>query len=138
MAVINGNYMLLVLDGNTLGCTKSVTLNVNADISDASCKSSNGWAYGIIGQTSWDVSFDGLFDPDGTTNFTTLLDEMIEKDSTLIAEIAEVDGTGGGVVWRGNILVSSMSLTADMNTPATYSGTFTGNGPIYKSTVATS
>lgn len=138
MAVINGNYLLLLLDGNAIGCSRSVTLNINADIPDTSCKSSSGWFTGMIGQTSWDVSFDGLFDPDGTTNFTTLVDEMIEKDDSLVAEIAEIDGTGGGVVWRGSVLISSMSVTADMNSPATYSGSFRGSGALAKSTVATS
>lgn len=138
MAVINGTTMLLLLDGVAIGCTRSATLNINNDTYDASCKSSNGWADNGLGQRSWDVSFDGLYDPSGVTNFEALFDELYERDATLIMEFAQIDGTGGGEVYRGNCLVTSLSLTADMEQPVTYSGTLTGTGSLYKSTVATS
>jgi predicted secreted protein len=138
MAVINGTTMLLLLDGVAIGCTRSATLNINNDTYDASCKSSNGWADNGLGQRSWDVAFDGLYDPSGVANFEALFDELYERDATLIMEFAQIDGTGGGEVYRGNCLVTSLSLTADMEQPVTYSGTLTGTGSLYKSTVATS
>jgi|APIni6443716594_1056825.scaffolds.fasta_scaffold936135_2 hypothetical protein len=142
MAVINGTSMLLLLgdigNATAIGCTKSATLNINVDTPDASCKSSNGWSDSILGQASWDVSFDGLYDPDGVNNFNALYDNVYAKDDTLIMELAEIDGTGGGTVYRGNVLISSLSLVADMETPVTYSGTFKGQGRLYRSTVASS
>ena len=138
MGVINGTTMLLLVDGTTVGCTRSATLNINNDAPDSSCKSSSGWASHILGQRSWDVSFDGLYDPAGAFNFEALFDEIYERDETLIMEFAQVDGTGGGEVYRGNCLITSLSMTADMEQPVTYSGTLTGTGELYKSTVATS
>jgi predicted secreted protein len=142
MAVINGSSMLLLIgdigNATALGCAKSCTLTIDVDTPDASCKSSGGWADSILGQISWNVSFDGLYDPDGVTNFNTLYDNVYEKDDTLIMELAEIDGTGGGTVFRGNILISSLSLTPDMETPTTYSGSFKGKGRLYRSTVASS
>jgi predicted secreted protein len=111
MATINGTTMLLLLDGAAIGCTRSATLNINNDAPDASCKSSSGWANHILGQRSWDVSFDGLYDPAGTTNFEALFDEIYERDSTLIMEFAQIDGTGGGEVYRGNCLITSLTMT---------------------------
>ena len=138
MAVINGTAMLLLLDGKAIGCTKSCTLNITNETYEKTNKDSGGWkGFGLAGRT-WDVSFDGLYDPTGTTNFEALFDEIYERDSTLIAEIAQIDGTGGGEVYRGNVLVTSLSLTADMETAVSYSGTFQGDGSIYKSTVASS
>ena len=48
------------------------------------------------------------------------------------------DGTGGGEVYRGSVLITSLSMTSDMEAPVTYSGTAIGTGPLYKSTVASS
>lgn len=142
MAVLNGSAMLLLLGdtGNAqpLGCTKSATLTINMSAEDASCKSSAGWRDAIPGQRSWDISVDGLYDPDGVTNFSMLYDQIYERDQTLVMEFAEIDGVGGGQVFRGNVLVTSASLEAAMETPITYSGSLQGNGPLYKSTVSAS
>jgi predicted secreted protein len=142
MAVLNGSAMLLLLGdtGNAqpVGCTKSATLTINMSAEDASCKSSAGWRDSIPGQRSWDIALDGLYDPDGVTNFDMLYDQIYERDQTLIMEFAEIDGTGGGRVYRGNVLVTSTSFTAEMETPMTYTGALQGTGPLYKSTVASS
>ena len=138
MAVINGSTMLLILDGKTIGATKSCTLNINNATGDGSNKDSAGWWNGILTQRDWDISFDGLYDPLGTYNFEYLFDEIYERDSTLIAELAQIDGTGGGEVYRGNVLVTNLTMTAPMEDTVTYSGTLKGTGSLYKSTVATS
>ena len=142
MAIINGSSMLLLLgdigNATAIGCSKSATLTIDVDAPDASCKSSGGWSDSILGQASWNVSFDGLYDPDGVTNFNTLYDNVYERDSTLIMELAEIDGVGGGTVYRGTVLITGLTLTAEMETPMTYSGTLKGTGRLYKSTVASS
>ena len=138
MAVINGTSMLLLLDGNAIGCTKSCTLNINNATGDASCKDSSGWWNGILTQRDWDISFDGMYDPSGSYNFEYLFDEIYERDATLIAEFAQIDGTGGGEVYRGTVLVTNLTMSAPMEDVVTYSGTLKGTGEIYKSTVASS
>ena len=138
MAVINGTTMRLIMDGNPIGATKSCTLNINNATGDASNKDSGGWWNGILGQRDWDISFDGLYDPTGTYNMEYLFDEIYERDSTLIAEIAQIDGVGGGEVFRGNVLVTNLTLTAPMEDVVAISGTLKGTGELYKSTVASS
>ena len=138
MAVINGSKMLLLLDGKVIGATKSCTLTINNATADGTNKDSGGWEDPILAGRSWEVTFDGLYDPAGSYNFEYLFDEIYERDESLIAEIAQVDGTGGGEVYRGTVLTTSVSLTANMEDLVTYSGSFKGKGQIYKSTVATS
>jgi hypothetical protein len=138
MAVINGTLVMFTMDGHPMGAAKSCTLNINVDTPDASNKDSAGWAAVIAGQISWDGTFDGLYDPSGTYNFEYLYDELASRSVTTIVEIANIDGTGGGEVYRGFAVLNQGSLTAEMEAPATYSGSFKGNGRLNKGTVATS
>lgn len=138
MAVINGTLVMFTMDGHPMGAAKSCTLNINVDTPDASNKDSAGWAAAIAGQRSWDGSFDGLYDPSGTYNFEYVYDEIVSRSITTVVEIANIDGTGGGEVYRGTAILNSHSLSAEMEQPATYSGTFRGTGRINKGTVATS
>lgn len=143
MAVINGSSMLLLLGdpaGNAvaIGCAKNCTLTINNNTADATCKSSSGWENSILTGRNWEVTFDGLYDPDGVNNFNTLYDQVYGRDDSLIMELAEIDGTGGGTVYRGNVLITSLSLSAPMEDVATYSGTLKGTGVLYRSTVASS
>lgn len=142
MAVINGSSMLLLLgdvgNATAIGVCKTCTLTIDVNLPDASSKASNGWWDGILGQVNWSVSFDGLYDPDGVNNFNALYDQVYEKDASLIMEMAEIDGTGGGTVFRGNVLVQSLSLNAPMEDVVSYSGTLKGTGRLYRSTVASS
>lgn len=138
MAVINGTLVMFTMDGHPMGCAKSCTLNINVDTPDASSKDSAGWAYVIAGQRSWDGSFDGLYDPSGSYNFEYLYDEIASRSISTVVEIANIDGTGGGEVYRGVAVINQGGLTADMEQPGTYTGTFKGNGQLNKGTVATS
>lgn len=137
MAVINGTLMRLLLDGVAIAAAKSCTLNINTDTPDASSKSSGGWAQHIQGLRSWDVSFDGLYDPTGTLSFEQLYDEINGRTS-VVMELAQIDGTGGGEVYRGTASVTSVSINAEMEAPVTLSGTLTGNGALAKGTVVSS
>ncbi len=138
MAVINGTTMLLLLDGVRIGATTSATLNINVDTPESTNKDSAGWASHIQGVRSWDVSFDGFHDPAGTLSTEQLYDEINERDATIICELATIDGTGGGELYKGTVSVTSLSITADMEAPVTISGTLQGNGALSKGTVASS
>lgn len=138
MAVVNGTLVMFTMDGHPMGAAKSCTLNMNVDTPDASNKDSAGWAGAIAGLRSWDISFDGLYDPSGTYNFEYLYDEVVSRSITTVVEIANIDGTGGGEVYRGTAILNSLSLSAEMEAPATYSGSAKGTGVLNKGTVASS
>ena len=138
MAVINGTTMTLLLDGVRIAATKSATLNLNVDLPDATSKDSAGWAAHIQGLRSWDGSFDGLYDPSGTVNFEQLYDMIETRHSDIICEFADLTTTGGGEVFRGVASISGLTITAEMETPVTLSGSFTGNGKLNKGTVSAS
>lgn len=137
MAKLNGTSMLVIVDGVTIGGTKSFTLDVrNANI-DSSSKDSAGWTDRIAGKRDWSVSFDGLYDPAGVYNFEQLFDSLDTRDQVKL-EMAVIDGTGGGELYQGYARLSSLTLTAPMEDATAYSGTFEADGPLDKGTVASS
>lgn len=137
MAKLNGTSMLVIVDGATIGGTKSFTLDIrNANI-DSSSKDSEGWTDRIAGKRDWSVTFDGLYDPAGVFNFEQLFDSVDTRDQVQL-EMAVIDGTGGGELYEGYAILSSLSLTANMEDAVTYSGTFESDGPLDKGTVASS
>ena len=46
---------------NTLACATSLSVNVNADSIDVSCKDTGKFGASIAGKISWDISTDCLF-----------------------------------------------------------------------------
>lgn len=137
MAKLNGLNMLVLVDGTAISGTKSFTLNLNSELPDATTKDDDAWGSTIYGAKMWDVTFDGLFDPSGVFNVEEIYD-MIAGDDTVVLEMAVIDGTGGGLVFRGNANSTGLTLTAPVNEPVSYSGGFKGAGILNKGTVATS
>jgi predicted secreted protein len=137
MGKLNGTSMLVIVDGVAIGGTKSFTLDISVDLPDATTKDSDGWAENIHGLRSWSVSFDGLYDPALTYNGEEIFDELDNRDEVYL-EMAVIDGTGGGLVLKGNAKVASLSFGGEHEQPVTLSGSFTGSGDLNKGTIATS
>lgn len=137
MTKLAGKKMLLVVDGVTLGATKSFTLTINNNVIDTTTKDSDAWGDSIPGFKDWEVTFDGLYDPDNPMNAEEIYD-AIENDSTAFIEIAVIDGTGGGLCFSGNGNPTGLTLTGGYNDAVAMSGGYKGVGKINKGTVATS
>lgn len=138
MAALNGTSLLLIVDGVTIGATKSFTLNVDVNNIETSSKDSEGWTdRGLQGKRDWNVSFDGLYDPAKVYNFEQLFDAINTRDQVLL-EMAVIDGTGGGELYKGYGRPKGLSLGAVMEEAATIAGTFEADGPLDKGTVASS
>lgn len=138
MAVINGTLILTLVDGTPVGASKSCTLTISNATSPATNKGSGGWKQSILGERSWGVSGDGLYDPDGVFNFEQLYDMINARTADAIVEIAEIDGSGGGSVYRGIGLITQCVLGAPMEEVATYSFEIEGTGALAKGTVVSS
>ena len=139
MAVIKGTSMLVLIDGVSIGATTSCTLNISSSNIETSNKGSAGHTDRISGKGDWSVDFDGLYDPSQTYGFQELYDQIAAKPQTrVVIEIANIDGTGGGELYRGFALCSSATLTAPNEEASTISGTFEADGILNKGTVASS
>lgn len=138
MAAVNGTVFLALVSGAAIGASRSATLTINNNTGDATSKASNGWEESILTSRNWEITFDGLYDPDGTFNFEGLYDLIAARTATSVVEFAEIDGTGGGDLYRGVGLITSLSVTAPYEDVMTYSGTIKGTGALSKATVASS
>ena len=137
--VFNGTALLVKLDTSggtpaTVGHTTSCTISISNDLPEATSKSSSGFQEVIAGVISGEVSFDGLimYDEAGTIkNAIDLADFLIAR-----TKLAVNFGTTetGDAVYSASGFLSSVEMTGEMESPATYSGSITLTGTITKTT----
>lgn len=128
MAKINGTLGVILSGTDTILYTTSCSLNINQNLPDSSNKGSSGWAEHIQGQRDWSMDFDGMYDTVGS-GFTG--NEII---ALIIARTASAQVSfsldGGTTGWRGTGTFQSASLSADLESPVTFSGSIVGTGAL--------
>jgi hypothetical protein len=139
--IFNGTDLLIkvIADGGTLGNighTTSCSLSLSQDLPEATTKDSSGMQEVISGVRSAEISFEGLVVYDESSGI-----QNQEEVADFILNRNKVDwqfGTAesGDIVYSGEGFLSSVEVTAEMESPATYSGTIVVTGSITKSTNA--
>ena len=137
--VFNGTALLVKLDTSggtpaTVGHTTSCTISLSNDLPEATSKSSSGFQEVIAGVISGEVSFDGLimYDEAGTIkNAIDVADFLLARTKLDISFGTEETGDA---VYSASGFLSSVEMTGEMESPATYSGSITLTGSITKST----
>jgi len=137
MSKLNGTNMRVLVNGTSIGGTKSFTLNLNRSNIKTSSKDSGGYTDRIYGEGDWDVTFDGLYDPALTWNVEELY-TMLNSKTFVTLEMAVIDGVGGGLVYKGNALAKNLTITAPMEDAVTISGGFEANGILTQGSVSSS
>lgn len=139
-SVFNGTNLVLklVADGGTLealGHSTSCSMTISQDLPEATTKDSAGYQEVISGLRSAEISFDGLIDYTDTSSSLKNVDGI----ASLITGRNKIDwsfGTAetGDTVFTGEGFIASLEQSAEMESPATYSGTITVTGAITQST----
>ena len=150
MSNVMGEAVQVFLSGKTLACATSCSVQISADEIDVSCKDTAGFNSTIPGRISWTVTSDNLF---VVGDYTKLVNAMINKTvlDLTFATVSNIDGattpdadghtvpsdgwTSAGDLYGGKVTVSSIDLTADNGSVATYSVTFNGHGSLSKTSV---
>ncbi|BAQ92581.1 Phage minor tail protein 2 [uncultured Mediterranean phage uvMED] len=129
--VFNGTNLILKIESNTLGHTTSCSLTLNGDLPEATTKDSSGFQEVIAGVMSGEISFDGLVAYDDTANAINLADYLLAR-----TQLTCVFGTAitGDAVYTAEGFLSSVEMSAEMESPVSYSGSITLTGSITKST----
>ena len=113
----------------------SASLELSVDLPDATTKDSAGWSEFFAGVRSFTLSSDGLVDY--ATSASVETDELV---ALLIARTAVAvefsTSTSGDMKLSGNAFVSSISQTADMESPSGFSVSFQGTGALTQGTVS--
>jgi len=153
MSKINGtSFTLFIPDANVdsdsastvwlpIAGSTSCTLNRNAETSEVTTKDSSGNAEYIATKKSWDVSFDGLTDFASSLDlaqgsFASIEDLFDYLDGRVAIKVAIGVEGANEAYWYGDSIVSNITLTADMESPVTYSGTLQGTGALTKASSA--
>ena len=136
--VFNGTDLLLKIHDGTsiasaeiIGHSTSCTLTLSNDLPEATTKDSDGFQEVISGVVSGEISFEGLITYDDDANPIDFADILIARRA-----VSWSFGTAetGDAVYSGSGFLSSVEMSAEMESPATYSGSITVNGAIQKTT----
>jgi predicted secreted protein len=133
MAKINATDLLVYIGASNnmpIAHSTSATLNIEQDLPDATTKDSAGWADHINGLKSWSIDFDGLVDYAASYGAEELSDNLTNRNNVVVRW-----STTAGSYWQGTASLSSLTMNADMESPLSYSGTFTGKGAITRTTI---
>ena len=107
-------------------CT-SASLSINLDLRDATTKESGGFQANLAGLKSWELSGEGFVEIAGVTGKA----DSEELVTTMLAGTAvECDFGLTGMLYRGNAIITSISLNAGVEENTTYSITLTGTGSL--------
>ena len=128
--VFNGTNLILKIEDTALGHTTSCSLSLNNDLPEATTKDSNGFQEVIAGVMSGELSFDGLVAYDDTANGIELADYLLAR-----TQLTCVFGTieSGDAIFTAEGFLSSVEISAEMESPVSYSGSITLTGAITKS-----
>ena len=145
-SVFNGTSLVVLIGTEVIAFATSCSLSIAIDAPDASTKQSLGWADEIGGQKSWSLTTDGLATvvPGAVATYisTTELSNLAIARTAVTVKFTTVDNsTVGGVtpvtgdtIYSGSAFIESVDMTADMESPVTYSVSFKGTGVL---TIAT-
>jgi predicted secreted protein len=136
--IFNGTSLVVLVGNEVVAHSTSCSLSISADLPDSTTKSSGGWADEISGLRSWSLTTDGLttVEPTGANYVVGDLSSLITgsgRASVLVKFTTVSTGSTvipGDLVWSGQAFLESLDITADMESPVTYSASFTGSGPL--------
>lgn len=131
--VFNGTSLIVYVGTNVVAHATSCSLSVSADLPDATTKDSGGWAEEIAGLRSWSMTTDGLAVVSGTDyNVEDLYALVSGRTEVTLKFTTNNGGTAvvGDAKWTGDAFIESLDMTADMESPVTFSASFKGTGAL--------
>ena len=138
MALINGTNLTIKVGNPAHPLLKATTasLELSVDLPDATTKDSAGWSEFFAGVRSWTLSSDGLvnYTNDANRVETDELVTMLINRTAVVVEFSTA--TSNDMKLSGSAFITSISQTADMESPAGFSVSFQGTGALTQSTVA--
>lgn len=135
-------------EATTLACATSLSVNVQSDSIDISCKQTGKWGASMRGKMSWDASTDCLM---CVSDYNELMNAMIDGTPLTLtfATVANYGTANEGTadenghifnastkaesandLWTGKAVITSISLSADNGSLSTYSVSFQGVGAL--------
>lgn len=131
--VINGNQMLVFIDGQAIGCTDNCTLNSGKATIDVTCKDNNGARQVLSGTHTWTIQTTGKWDFSSTLGPQHLYASH-KAGSRLGVKMAITDTSGneesGKSYFIGYARLNTFNIAGPLNAGATFDLTFEGDGEL--------
>ena len=112
-----------------VGCATTSDLSMSTEEISATCKASGGWAESQPTTKSWEITTDGLYQPDSTTSAIDLWDLW---NSNTIFDASMGEAGESNVTYTGKVFITSLSFSAPDGDNTTYSVTLRGTGQLTK------
>lgn len=129
--VFNGTDLILKVEGSVVGHTTSCSLSLSMDTPEATTKDSNGFSEYIGGVKGGEISFEGLVAYDDDSNAIEMADFLLSRTIlTCVFGTAE----SGDAIYTAEGFLTSVEMSAEMESAVSYSGSITLTGAIVKST----
>jgi predicted secreted protein len=133
MAIINGNQLLVFIDGQAIGCTDNCELNSTKETIDVTCKDNNGARQVLSGSQAWSITTSGKWDFASTLGPTQLYAAHV-AGTRLGIKMAVTDQNGteesGKPYLIGYARLNTWNIAGPLNAGATFNLTFEGDGAL--------
>ena len=128
MAVINGTLVLLKNDTTTLVGQTDTSMNMVADMLDATTKDSTAKAKEFqSGETSWTMTVTGLYDP-AATAAGSVSKAITDLKAGTAWTVKWGQTTTDDNYWSGSAKISNVTINGPKNDLASYTIEFQGTG----------
>jgi predicted secreted protein len=130
MSAINGTVYSVWNGTERLWSCKNASLKVDVDLPDVTTKEHAGWGKHLQGLRNWSIDFDGVYEDAGGTSVLMTPAEILASiiARTASAEVSFKPVTGTATTgWKGDATFKSITITGNMESGITFSGTIVGN-----------
>ncbi len=133
--VFNGTLLSVQIGGSKLFNSTSASMSLSMDAPEATTKDSGGFQEVIAGVKSGEISFDGLvaYDTVSGIQIGDVADDLLAGTEVTWEFSTEVTGDNK---YTGSGYISAVEITAEAESPVSYSGTIITTGTITKGTVS--
>lgn len=126
--IFNGSLLSVKVNSNKILNSTSCTLSLSADTPEATTKDSGGFQELIVGVKSGEISFEGLVAYDaGGEQIGDVSADLLAGTKVTWEFSTDVSGDDK---YTGTGFISSIEITAEMESPTSYSGTIVTTGTI--------
>jgi hypothetical protein len=127
--IVEGNIMLLFVDGESIGCTTDANFDFSRELIEAVCKDNGGARQIKLGGTSGNFGVSGLWKFDAAYGIEDIVDAWLA--GTLVTVRWSTNVTGDFYL-EADCYITSISGSASVNDNVTFDATFEITGTITK------
>lgn len=130
--VVNGNVLLLFINGDPVACSTNVEISYTNELIEVTCKDNDGAKQYLLGSGDWTLTCDFFWKFDAAFGADELWDLALNKTE---CEASFSNENAGDFRLVGDALITSINGVAPLNNGVTCSVTLQGTGPLRKEVI---